>query len=359
RLTCLLCDDVIFPPPPAPSLAPKPTSTPEPDPPKPPGPSPGLKPAPALRKGPGIQTRPETSTANPEPSDPPLPPRPSSVKLLPLRPPPIKSIPERPPPPAVGSTSSANQTTTPHPPSPAPSVSSASRSSPSQTTTPPSPVSANQVQPQRPSKKGPPLPPRPKPGHPLYDSYVKQEVLIVLDGPSPSESGRSQTAVINPSQCLLDLDPQPDPAPDQNGQSKPSLEGLSLSDSQSILPVQPPEPKDQPDPPPDSGPRCVALFDYEGEEHDELTFSQGDVIALLELIGQEWGRGQIHGRVGVFPLNFAQVVEPPEGPGEPKGPSDLQSVDRGPHRVLYFICLFFFFFHSSNDKHTFKTGLLL
>lgn len=59
-----------------------------------------------------------------------------------------------------------------------------------------------------------------------------------------------------------------------------------------------------------SGPRCVALFDYEGEEDDELTFSQGDVIALIELIGQEWGRGQIHGRIGIFPLSFAEVVEP-------------------------------------------------
>lgn len=59
-----------------------------------------------------------------------------------------------------------------------------------------------------------------------------------------------------------------------------------------------------------SGPRCIALFDYEGEEDDELTFSQGDVIALLELVEQEWGRGQIHGRVGIFPLNFTEVVEP-------------------------------------------------
>lgn len=59
-----------------------------------------------------------------------------------------------------------------------------------------------------------------------------------------------------------------------------------------------------------SGPRCVALFDYEGEEEDELTFSQGDVIGLLEHTGQEWGRGQIHGRVGIFPLNFTKMVEP-------------------------------------------------
>lgn len=179
-------------------------------------------------------------------------------------------------------------------------------------------MSANQIQALRASKKGPPLPPRPKPGHPLFNSYSKQEVLIVLDDPPPSEppsgEGQSQTTVtplISQSQSLLDLDDQPEPTPDQESQSKPALEELSLSDSQSILPVQPSEQKERADPPPVSGPRCVALFDYEGEEEDELTFSQGDVIALLELIGQEWGRGQIHGRIGIFPLNFAEVVEPP------------------------------------------------
>lgn len=141
----------------------------------------------------------------------------------------------------------------------------------------------------------------------------------MLDDPSPSEppsgDGRSQTTVtplISQSQCLLDLDDQPELAPDQDSQSKPALEDLSLSDSQSIIPVSPTEQKEQPDSPPVSGPRCVALFDYEGEENDELTFSQGDVIALLELMGQEWGRGQIHGRVGIFPLNFTEVVEPPQ-----------------------------------------------
>lgn len=147
---------------------------------------------------------------------------------------------------------------------------------------------------------------------------MKQEVLIVLDDPTPPEppsgEGRSQTDVspiISQSECLLDLDDQPELPSDQDSQSKPALEDLSLSDSQSIIPVQPSELKEQPDPPPVSGPRCVALFDYEGEEDDELTFSQGDVIALLELIGQEWGRGQIHGRIGIFPLSFTEVVEAP------------------------------------------------
>ncbi|XP_023256452.1 SH3 domain-containing protein 19-like, partial [Seriola lalandi dorsalis] len=261
-----------------PTLTPAPVPTPVPTPVPAPTPAPAPAPAPALRKGPVIQTKAETdSTANPKSSDPPLPPRPSSGKFLPLRPPPIKSIPGRPPPPAVTSTPSANQT--PPPPSktgPAPSVS------------------------------------------------PKQEVLIVLDDPSPapSEHQTPVAPVISPSQCLLDLDTPPEPLPDQDRQSKPALEELGLSESQSILPVQPAEQKEQPDPPPVSGPRCVALFDYEGEEEDELTFSQGDVIALLELMGQEWGRGQIHGRVGVFPLNFAEVVEPLPQPPPPPSPGE-------------------------------------
>ncbi|KAM6960415.1 uncharacterized protein LKV04_021986 [Tautogolabrus adspersus] len=305
-------------------VPPKPSAAAPATAPKPSGPTPGLKPAtaapaPALRKGPIIPNKPETTTtANPNSSDPPLPPRPTGVKLLPLRPPPIKSTPGRPPPPAITSTSSSTLLTPPTSKSvPTPSVSTASQFSSSQTTPSPSSVSANQIQ-SKVSKKGPPLPPRPKPGHPLYNINTKQEVLIVLDDPSPSEpppgEGRSQTLVtpiINQSQCLLDLDDQPELAPKQESQSKPALADLSLLDSESILPVQPTEQKEQPDPPPVSGPRCVALFDYEGEEDDELTFSQGDVIALLELIGQEWGRGQIHGRNGIFPLSFTEVVEPP------------------------------------------------
>lgn len=174
--------------------------------------------------------------------------------------------------------------------------------------------------------------------------HQKQEVLIVLDDPSPpgelSGDGRGQTTdtpLIHQSQCLLEFDIQPKPVADEDGHSKAALEGLNLSDSPSILPESPVEQKENPEPPPlrsdtlnrsprlqplwrqssshnflsaSSGPRCIALFDYEGEEEDELTFSQGDVIALQEMVEQEWGRGRIHGRVGIFPLSFAKVVEP-------------------------------------------------
>lgn len=81
-----------------------------------------------------------------------------------------------------------------------------------------------------------------------------------------------------------------------------------------------------------SGPRCVAQFDYEGEDEDELTFSQGDVIALLELIGQEWARGEIHGRVGIFPLSFTEVVEPLVQSGSPSAEMTSKTGEPQMHR---------------------------
>lgn len=58
-----------------------------------------------------------------------------------------------------------------------------------------------------------------------------------------------------------------------------------------------------------SGPRCVARFDFEGEHSDELSFSEGDVIKLKAYVGQDWARGQIGAFTGIFPLNFVEVVE--------------------------------------------------
>ncbi|XP_024143876.1 SH3 domain-containing protein 19 isoform X3 [Oryzias melastigma] len=283
--------------PPDPSPATKPTS-----PPKPAGQAPPTGPAPALRKA-------EKTNNKVPPTDPPLPPRPAGAKLLPLRPPPIKSVPSRPPPPTVNSSSNQN---------------------PSKAAPPPS-SSANLSRAQKGGKRGPPLPPRPKPGHPLYNSYM-QEVLIVLDDPNPAPSEKvsnegndsTTTPLILPSQELLDTPPE-------DTGSK-----LVLEDPQSIIPVKPVELKDHPDPAPVSGPRCVARFDYEGEENDELTFSRGDVIALQEVIGDEWGRGQIHGRSGIFPLNFTEVVEPLPQAVTSSGESSKDPNDSGesPHPAV-------------------------
>lgn len=53
----------------------------------------------------------------------------------------------------------------------------------------------------------------------------------------------------------------------------------------------------------------MARFDFEGEHGDELTFSEGDVIQLKAYVGQDWARGQLGTLIGIFPLNFVEVIE--------------------------------------------------
>ena len=40
-----------------------------------------------------------------------------------------------------------------------------------------------------------------------------------------------------------------------------------------------------------------------------MQFEDGDVIKLLERLGPEWRKGELNGRVGLFPLSFVDVIE--------------------------------------------------
>lgn len=60
---------------------------------------------------------------------------------------------------------------------------------------------------------------------------------------------------------------------------------------------------------PVTGPRCFALHDFEGLNDFELTFAEGDIVALLGYCSEEWFRGSIQGRQGVFPASFVETIE--------------------------------------------------
>ncbi|NXD43544.1 SH319 protein, partial [Copsychus sechellarum] len=57
------------------------------------------------------------------------------------------------------------------------------------------------------------------------------------------------------------------------------------------------------------GPGCVARFEYIGDQKDELSFSEGDIIILKEYVNEEWAKGELRGKSGIFPLNFVEVIE--------------------------------------------------
>ena len=71
------------------------------------------------------------------------------------------------------------------------------------------------------------------------------------------------------------------------------------------------------------GPRCRARFDFEGEGQGDLAFEDGDVIQLLAHCGDDWLKGELNGKVGIFPASFVEIIEDlpedKEGPQTPRG----------------------------------------
>ncbi|XP_077187650.1 unconventional myosin-If isoform X2 [Paroedura picta] len=66
----------------------------------------------------------------------------------------------------------------------------------------------------------------------------------------------------------------------------------------------------RPKPPPmrPSGPRCQALYQYHGQDVDELSFNAGDVIDILMEDTSGWWKGRLHGREGLFPGNYVKKI---------------------------------------------------
>ncbi|XP_014673082.1 PREDICTED: SH3 domain-containing protein 19-like [Priapulus caudatus] len=58
-----------------------------------------------------------------------------------------------------------------------------------------------------------------------------------------------------------------------------------------------------------TGPRCRARFDFDAEQDDELAFSEGATIALRERVSNDWLRGELAGRTGIFPSVYVEIVE--------------------------------------------------
>jgi endophilin-A len=58
------------------------------------------------------------------------------------------------------------------------------------------------------------------------------------------------------------------------------------------------------------GPCVQALYDFEPENDNELSFKEGDIIQLNSQIDDNWFEGTINGRNGLFPVSYVQVLVP-------------------------------------------------
>ncbi|XP_030004832.1 SH3 domain-containing protein 19 isoform X1 [Sphaeramia orbicularis] len=253
----------------------------------------------------------ESFYAGPEPSLPPR--RLSTAKSLPPRPPPAKPGPGRPPPPRVhvsGQSTSVTWETSPKP------------------------------QAQKPHRTRPVLPPRPNPGHRLYNKYTlqlphgiasfdyngnntgelsfqKNEVLLLLKeidyntfecqvGDTQGRVNKSRMKVITPLSSFSDVSP-----------------------SQSVKPAR----SDGRD---SNGLKVKALHDFDPEGPGELALRAGDVVSMVEQVDNEWYKGTCRGSTGYFPINYVQVLsDSPKPLPERKGKTPSATVS-GPRCVARF-----------------------
>uniref|UniRef100_A0A8D0F934 Myosin IF n=1 Tax=Strix occidentalis caurina TaxID=311401 RepID=A0A8D0F934_STROC len=72
---------------------------------------------------------------------------------------------------------------------------------------------------------------------------------------------------------------------------------------------QRPPPARRPKPQPKVAvPRCQALYQYIGQDVDELSFNVGDIIDILLEDISGWWKGRLHGKEGLFPGNYVQKI---------------------------------------------------
>nr|XP_021385883.1 SH3 domain-containing protein 19 isoform X3 [Lonchura striata domestica] len=266
-----------------------------------------------------------------------LPPRPVDGKIIPARPPPPKSVPGRPPPPKFSAAKTSSQKDV------------LSRSS--SDTISDKKNNKFRLGPKRAKSAvfknpDPALPPRPKPGHPLYNKYMlpvphgvaKEDCLLRNTGelsckdsnhpPKLPDTSAPHAVVLHdfPAEHADDLDLH-------SGDIVCLLEKIDTEwyrgkcgNRTGIFPanfvkvvIDVPEEGNKKKTPSSSrcikGPRCVARFEYIGDQKDELSFSEGETIILKEYVNEEWAKGELRGMSGIFPLNFVEVIEDLPGTG--------------------------------------------
>ncbi|XP_043577543.1 unconventional myosin-If [Chiloscyllium plagiosum] len=55
-------------------------------------------------------------------------------------------------------------------------------------------------------------------------------------------------------------------------------------------------------------PRCRALYQYTGQDVDEISFNVNDVIEILLEDPSGWWKGRLHGKEGLFPGNYVEKI---------------------------------------------------
>ncbi|XP_078499293.1 sorbin and SH3 domain-containing protein 1 isoform X27 [Lissotriton helveticus] len=71
-----------------------------------------------------------------------------------------------------------------------------------------------------------------------------------------------------------------------------------------------------------------AKFDFKAQSLKELPLQKGDVVYIYKQIDQNWYEGEHHGRVGIVPKSYIELL-PPTEKAQPKKPLPMQVLEYG------------------------------
>ncbi|XP_005727100.1 SH3 domain-containing protein 19 isoform X2 [Pundamilia nyererei] len=245
----------------------------------------------------------EPFSAMPMPS---LPPRKPSVnKSLPPRPPAAKIAPGRPPQSfkATGRSQSLSWDASP------------------------------KLQPEKPHRKELVLPPRPNPGHRLYNKYTLQLPHGIASFDYKGSSSRELSFQKNEVLLLL-REINHNELECQVGQTRGKVHKSCMK---IITPLSSdessPQDSDQ------TGLKVQVVHDFDPEGPGELSLRAGDIVTMVEKVDSEWYRGTCRGSTGFFPINHVKVLldspkplperkpKPPPTPAKVSGPRCMARFD--------------------------------
>ncbi|XP_028565708.2 unconventional myosin-Ie-like [Podarcis muralis] len=135
---------------------------------------------------------------------------------------------------------------------------------------------------------------------PPFQQRLSMTRQVSMEQPSLPRQGASPRAKVLPTQLNLDFMNVPDQG----------VAGLQRRLSKEAKPIPgggraKPKPKPKPQP---CLPQCRALYAYDAQDTDELSFNANEFIEIIKEDRSGWWQGRIRGKEGLFPWNYVEKI---------------------------------------------------
>uniref|UniRef100_A0A670JVE4 Myosin IE n=1 Tax=Podarcis muralis TaxID=64176 RepID=A0A670JVE4_PODMU len=135
---------------------------------------------------------------------------------------------------------------------------------------------------------------------PPFQQRLSMTRQVSMEQPSLPRQGASPRAKVLPTQLNLDFMNVPDQG----------VAGLQRRLSKETKPIPgggraKPKPKPKPQP---CLPQCRALYAYDAQDTDELSFNANEFIEIIKEDRSGWWQGRIRGKEGLFPWNYVEKI---------------------------------------------------